>query len=118
MQTSSMGILIELTVSNHPGVMSHICGLFTRRAYNLEKILCFPKADRVESKMWLLVHEKDKLEQVIKQVEKLEDVRQVTWRKDRDDFFHQLEIFAEQFDQGQGFSPSSVVYNRSTGMNS
>ena len=24
--------ILELTVDNHPGVMSHVCGLFSRRA--------------------------------------------------------------------------------------
>lgn len=85
------GILIELTVSNHPGVMSHICGLFSRRAYNLEKILCFPKQNHTESKMWLQVNEEEKLEQIIKQVEKLEDVQKVICRRNNDDFFLQLE---------------------------
>ena len=89
-------ILIELTVSNHPGVMSHICGLFSRRAYNLEKILCFPRHNSGESKMWLQVNEEVKLEQVIKQVKKLEDVQQVVYRRDNEAFFHQLEKLVEK----------------------
>ena len=92
------GILIELTVSNHPGVMSHICGLFSRRAYNLEKILCFPKENNTESMMWLQVREEDKLEQVVKQVEKLEDVQQVVCRRNNDDFFLQLEELIAQIE--------------------
>jgi len=95
MTNISNGILIELTVNNHPGVMSHICGLFSRRAYNLEKILCFPRQNTVESKMWLQVNEDDKLEQVIKQIKKLEDVRQILCHtnsdSNSDSFFHQLE---------------------------
>ena len=34
--------VLELTVNNHPGVMSHVCGLFSRRGYNVEGILCMP----------------------------------------------------------------------------
>lgn len=91
MSEKTQGILIELTVNNHPGVMSHICGLFSRRAYNLEKILCFPDNKTTESKMWLQVNEQSKLDQVIKQIKKLEDVRKVYYRKNSDGFFTRLE---------------------------
>lgn len=62
---------------NHPGVMSHVCGLFARRAYNVEGILCMPLAGGKESRIWLLVQEDQRLAQMISQVEKLEDVLQV-----------------------------------------
>jgi len=32
-------------VRNHPGAMSHICGLFARRAFNLEAIVCVSNVD-------------------------------------------------------------------------
>lgn len=35
-------VILELAVRNHPGVMSHVCGLFARRAFNVEGILCLP----------------------------------------------------------------------------
>jgi acetolactate synthase I/III small subunit len=91
MKNATEGILIELTVNNHPGAMSHICGLFSRRAYNLEKILCFPMQDRMFSKMWLLVKEENKLDQVIKQLKKLEDVCELAYRRNHEAFFHELE---------------------------
>ncbi len=69
--------ILELTVHNHPGVMSHISGLFARRAYNVEGILCMPVGDRKQSRIWLLVGKDKCLEQMIKQVEKLEDVLDV-----------------------------------------
>lgn len=96
MDNAKEGILIELTVSNHPGVMSHICGLFSRRAYNLEKILCFPRPGGRESKMWLLVKEEDRLEQVLKQIEKLEDVQAIDYRRNSSGFFLQLEEMVER----------------------
>lgn len=67
--------VLELLVNNHPGVMSHICGLFSRRAYNLEGIVCIPVGSGETSRMWLQVNEGLKLAQVIKQVEKLPDVQ-------------------------------------------
>ena len=69
--------VLELTVNNHPGVMSLVCGLFARRAYNLEGILCMPVGDGDRSRIWLLVNEDDRLEQVMRQVRKLEDVSEV-----------------------------------------
>jgi len=66
--------ILELKVKNHPGVMSHVCGLFTRRTYNMEGILCLPMDDGIHSHIWLLVNEEKRLTQIIKQTEKLHDV--------------------------------------------
>ena len=46
--------ILELTVNNHPGVMSHVCGLFARRAYNVEGILCMPIDDGASSRIMIL----------------------------------------------------------------
>ena len=70
-------VVLELTVRNHPGVMSHICGLFARRAFNVEGILCLPLNDEIHSRIWLQVADDRRLEQMISQVEKLEDVVQL-----------------------------------------
>ena len=35
---------LHLSVNNHPGVLSHVCGLFAGRAYNLEGVLVTPEA--------------------------------------------------------------------------
>lgn len=66
--------IIELTVQNHAGVMSHITGLFSRRGYNLEGILCGRIGDGTQSKMYLMVERNQQFEQVIKQLSKLYDV--------------------------------------------
>ncbi len=76
-ERESVIMVLELKVNNHPGVMSHICGLFSRRAYNLEGIVCMPTGTGDVSRMWLKVNEESKLEQVIKQVQKLPDVLSV-----------------------------------------
>jgi len=76
--------IIELIVNNHSGVMSHITGLFARRAFNLEGILCGEIEDGSKSRMYLLVNDDERLEQIIKQIEKLYDVLEVTVREDYD----------------------------------
>jgi acetolactate synthase-1/3 small subunit len=76
--------LIELLVRNHSGVMSHITGLFARRAFNLEGILCAQIGDGTTSKMFLLVKNDSILTQIIKQLEKLYDVIEVSVHQDYD----------------------------------
>ena len=76
--------VIELLVHNHPGVMSHITGLFARRAFNLEGILCGEIGDGTRSRMYLLVRNDDFLEQIVKQLKKLYDVLEVTIYADYD----------------------------------
>lgn len=87
-------LIIELLVNNHAGVMSHITGLFSRRGFNLEGILCGPVGDGSTSRMYLLVDNDGRLEQIVKQLEKLYDVIQVTVREDCDHtLFDRLEEF-------------------------
>ena len=70
--------IIELRVRNHPGVMSQITGLFARRAFNLEGIVCFPEADAVQRRMVLMVCKNPRMNQLVKQLAKLYDVLTVT----------------------------------------
>lgn len=67
-------VVLQLEVNNHPGVMSHVCNLFARRAFNVEGILCMPLASGRHSRIWLQVHDDARLEQMLRQVDKLEDV--------------------------------------------
>ena len=85
--------VLEIDVNNHPGVMSHVIGLFSRRTYNVEGILCLPVGDGSCSRIWLLVNEDARLPQMMKQAEKLEDV--ITVRRHHADHavFSELEDF-------------------------
>src|SRR6266571_149678 len=73
-QSNSPQAVLELTVKNHPGVMSHICGLFARRTFNVEGILCMPIGTGAQSRIWLRVSADQRLEQMLRQLGKLEDV--------------------------------------------
>ncbi len=68
------GTVLRLLVRNHPGVMSHVCGLFARRGFNVEGILCLPVGDGSYSVVLLLVNEDERLGQMMCQLRKLEDV--------------------------------------------
>ena len=85
--------VLEIDVNNHAGVMSHVVGLFSRRAYNVEGILCLPVGDGQKSRIWLLVNEDTRLPQMIKQVEKLEDVIAIRRHHADHAVFSELEAF-------------------------
>jgi acetolactate synthase-1/3 small subunit len=85
--------VLELDVNNHTGVMSHVAGLFSRRACNIEGILCMPVGGGQISRIWLLVNADDRLEQMIKQVAKLEDIYTVRRHAADHAVFQNLETF-------------------------
>ena len=85
--------VLELDVNNHAGVMSHVVGMFSRRAYNVEGIICMPVGTGEMSRIWLMVNEDARLEQMVKQIEKLEDVRAVRRHGAEHEVFEQLERF-------------------------
>jgi acetolactate synthase-1/3 small subunit len=85
--------VLELTVNNHPGVMSHVCGLFSRRAFNMDGILCMPVNDGKVSRIWIRVDSNGQLEQIIKQLQKLEDVQDVNYHDTEHEVFVRLEDY-------------------------
>lgn len=84
--------VLELTVNNHPGVMSHVCGLFSRRAFNVDGILVMPTGNG-KSRIWLRVRESERLPQVESQLKKLYDVHAVRRHPPEHAVFHSLEDF-------------------------
>ena len=67
-------IVLELRVRNHPGTLSHVAGLFARRAFNLDAVVCVPEPDPECSRMLLLVRKPASLTQLERQLAKLHDV--------------------------------------------
>ena len=67
--------VLSLLVENNPGVTSRISGLFSRRGYNIDSfssgVTAYPKYTRITI---VASGEEEILEQIEKQVEKLEDV--------------------------------------------
>ncbi len=93
--TTPAHTVLELGVNNHAGVMSHVVGMFSRRAYNVEGILCMPvsEGNGATSRIWLMVNEDARLEQMVKQLEKLEDVFSVRRHGAEHEVFERLEEF-------------------------
>ena len=71
------GAILRLRVRNHFGVMTHVCSLFSRRAFNLDAIICLPIGDGTQSVALLMVNENERLDQLVRQLAKLEDVLEV-----------------------------------------
>ena len=85
--------VLRLMVRNHPGVMSHVCGLFARRAFNVEGILCLPVGNGAQSVILLMVDEDERLEQLTRQLAKLEDVLEVRHMDGGHEAFKAMEAF-------------------------
>jgi acetolactate synthase I/III small subunit len=83
--------VLEVTLNNHTGVMPHVCSLFARRAYHVRGMLWLPSLYGTRSRVWLLVGGGQRLEQIAKQIGKLEDVQHVRWRSASGVAFTQLE---------------------------
>ncbi|MFH1092210.1 MAG: acetolactate synthase small subunit [Pseudomonadota bacterium] len=70
--------MISILVRNHPGVLSHVAGLFTRRAYNIESIAAGPTENPDVTRITIVaLGNEGVLEQVTKQLRKLIDVIRV-----------------------------------------
>lgn len=72
--------VLQLEVSDHPGVMSHVVGLFARRGFNLDGILVLPRDTSAASRIWLLVRDEPRLPHLLKELARLEDVATVVRR--------------------------------------
>jgi acetolactate synthase-1/3 small subunit len=66
--------LFEIHAYNHAGVLSHLIGLFARRACNLESIVCLPTGDGRTSRLWITIEQTERAARMVKFVARLEDV--------------------------------------------
>ena len=70
--------MISILVRNHPGVLSHVAGLFTRLGYNIESIAAGETENPAVTRITIVVAGDEAiLEQVTKQLRKLIDVIKV-----------------------------------------
>ena len=75
MSTHTLGVL----VSNKPGVLTRIAALFSRRGFNIDSLAVGPTERPEVSRMTVVVslEEDEALEQIVKQLNKLIEVRKV-----------------------------------------
>lgn len=68
----------SLLVDNNPGILSRIAGLFSRRGYNIDSITAGMTADPRFTRITIVARGDEQiLEQIEKQVRKLEDVVEI-----------------------------------------
>lgn len=71
-------IVLSILVDNTAGVLSRIAGLFSRRGYNIDSLTVGETENKLYSKMTVVARGDDEiLEQIEKQVAKLEDVKDI-----------------------------------------
>lgn len=71
--------ILSVLVDNNPGVLTRVCELFNRRGYNLESVTAGVTENERMSRLTLIskVESRDEIDQIIKQIKKLEDVHKV-----------------------------------------
>jgi acetolactate synthase-1/3 small subunit len=74
MTTHTLSVLVE----NKPGVLAHVAGLFSRRAFNISSLAVGPTSDEAVSRMTIVVDcESTPVGQVMTQLDKLVRVLKV-----------------------------------------
>lgn len=70
--------VLSVLVDNTSGVLNRVAGLFSRRGYNIDSLTVGETENSKYSRMTIVVTgDDDILEQIVKQITKLEDVRRV-----------------------------------------
>lgn len=71
-------MVLSILVENTAGVLSRVAGLFSRRGYNIDSLTVGETLDPAVSRMTVLAHGDDQiLEQIRRQLQKLEDVIEI-----------------------------------------
>ncbi len=83
--------VFQLLANNTSGVLSRITGLFSRRGYNIESITAGVTSDPKYSRVTIVASGDDEiLEQIEKQLAKLEDVRSIKELKPEESVYREL----------------------------
>ena len=70
--------VLSVLVDNTSGVLNRVAGLFSRRGYNIDSLTVGETENPLYSRMTIVVAGDDAiLEQIVKQISKLEDVKRV-----------------------------------------
>lgn len=102
--------VISLIVSNKSGVLNRISGLIGRRGYNIENITVGVTSDAALSRMTIVVKtDDDRLEQVIKQLDKLIDVKKIKYIPMENGTFRELALVKVHSNNGDRMKVMNVV---------
>ena len=71
--------VLSILVDNNPGVLTRVCALFNRRGFNIESVSSGHTENERLTRITLItkVEDNEGIDQIIKQIRKLEDVHKV-----------------------------------------
>ncbi len=92
-------MVLSILVDNTAGVLSRVAGLFSRRGYNIDSLAVGETQDPTLSRMTVVVSGDDQiLEQIGKQLNKLEDVREIIELEDGESVCRELVLVKVEAD--------------------
>ncbi len=93
--------ILSVIVQNNAGVLARVSSLFGRRGYNIDSLTVSATTDPRISRMSIVVTgDEAVLEQVVKQVSKLEEVIRVDHLKENDSYCRELVFIKVQAETG------------------
>ncbi|MDD7795932.1 MULTISPECIES: acetolactate synthase small subunit [unclassified Clostridium] len=102
--------VLSVVVKNYSGVLSRVAGLFSRRGYNIDSLTVGRTENPEFSRMTITMFEDgDTLEQVKKQLGKLEDVKQVVELDQEDAVYRELVLIKVKADATQRAAINEIV---------
>ena len=105
-----MRIVLSILVVNSSGVLNRVSSLFSRRGYNIDSLTVGPTEDDNISRITVVVSGDELvLQQIGKQVRKLEDVREVFVLPADSSVYRELVLVKVQADAAQRADLVSIV---------
>ena len=102
--------VLSVLVKNSSGVLSRVSGLFSRRGYNIDSLTVGRTEDEKISRMTIaIVGDNDTLEQVKKQLDKLEDVIKVIDLKNGNSVYRELVLIKVKADAEKRAAINEIV---------
>lgn len=89
--------VISFIVSNQPGVLSRISGLISRRGFNIESLAAGVTSNPKLTRITIVMYAEDAvIDQVIKQIDKLLDVKAITEIREESGTLQELALIKAQ----------------------
>ena len=102
--------VLSILVDNESGVLSRVCGLFSRRGYNIDSLSVGVTEDPKASRITIVLYCDDNvIEQIVKQVEKLVDVIRIVELKEKKAVFRELALMKVNADAKNRSEIISIV---------
>jgi len=103
-------LVLSILVDNTPGVLNRVAGLFSRRSYNIDSLTVGETNDPHISRMTVVsTGDAETLEQIEKQVRKLEDVKEVFKLQDTNSVYRELVLIKVECSHKERVDIVSIV---------